>query len=146
MLNVFVFNGRFVNDPTEWVTTTGKRAAKFAVAISDDTRPQDGQEEKVLFMNCVCFENNANYVMKYIKKGDMVSGIGRITQSHWKTQNGDKRTSYSTTIQRIYKIKDSMNNGSREEISKPNVSAAMGIMGESNNGYYEVPDDELPFL
>jgi len=95
MLNVVTMVGNVVSDPTNKNTTTGKSVSTLRLAVNS---PMNDKE--VLFINVDTWEKQADFVSKFVKKGSMVSVVGRLKQDDWE-KDGVKRTSYAIVADRV---------------------------------------------
>lgn len=78
MLNRVTLVGRMTADPEITTTPNNKKKLDFRMAIEQDFKPKDG-ERKTDFISCVAWEGNAEFISKYIKKGDMFGIEGRLS-------------------------------------------------------------------
>ena len=71
IINKVIIIGRLTQKPANYSTTSGKTYCKFTVAVNRDFKSADG-ERKADFINCTCFSNQAEYIIKYLDKGSLV--------------------------------------------------------------------------
>ena len=95
MLNVITLVGNVVADPTSRSTNTGKTVATVRLAVNNPLN-----DKEVLFINVDTWEKQADFVAKFVKKGSMVSAVGRLRQDEWE-KDGVKRTAYSVVAERV---------------------------------------------
>ena len=95
MLNVITLVGNVVADPTSRSTNTGKNVATVRLAVNNPLN-----DKEVLFINVDAWEKQADFVTKFVKKGSMVSAVGRLRQDEWE-KDGVKRTAYSVVAERV---------------------------------------------
>jgi single-strand DNA-binding protein len=95
MLNVITLVGNVVADPTSRATNTGKTVATVRLAVNNPLN-----DKEVLFINVDTWEKQADFVAKFVKKGSMVSAVGRLKQDEWE-KDGVKRTAYSVVAERV---------------------------------------------
>jgi len=95
MLNVITLVGNVVADPTTRATNTGKNVATVRLAVNNPLN-----DKEVLFINVDTWEKQADFVTKFVKKGSMVSAVGRLKQDEWE-KDGVKRTAYSVVADRV---------------------------------------------
>lgn len=87
-MNVFAFAGNITKDPEIKTTQSGKQVTSFSVAINEG-------KDNTLFINCVAWERTAELISQYCKKGDRLSGSGRLDIRQYE-KDGEKR--YATEI------------------------------------------------
>lgn len=87
MINKMILQGRFTKDVDLRTTQNDNSVASFTIAWSE----KYGQTEQTLFLNCVAWNNQAEFIRKYFKKGDMVVVEGKLNTRNYDDGNGDKR-------------------------------------------------------
>ena len=87
--------GNVVADPSNRNTTTGKSVSTLRLAVNNPIN-----DKEVLFINVDTWEKQAEFVHKFVKKGSMVSVVGRLKQDDWE-KDGVKRTSYAIVADRV---------------------------------------------
>jgi len=88
-MNVFCFSGNICRDIELRATQSGKQVANFSVAINEG-------KDKTEFVNCIAWEKTGELISQYCKKGDRLSGTGRIQTTKWEDKEGNTR--YKTEI------------------------------------------------
>ena len=92
--NTVVLVGNCTADPELRFTPSGQALATFSIAVNRrwQNRQTGAQEEQVSFFEVKCWQQLAENVAETITKGSRVLVSGRLEQSSWQTQDGDKRT------------------------------------------------------
>lgn len=98
MLNKAVIQGRLTKDPELRTTQSGTPAATFTVAWSEKYKEQ----ERKLFLNCVAWSGNAEFVSRYFRKGSEVVVEGTLGSRAWEDRDGNKRETIELTADRIH--------------------------------------------
>lgn len=112
------FIGRLTKDPEAKRTTSGKVFCNFSLAI--DRGYKDAQGNKVTdFIPCVAWDNTANLVTQYFKKGNLIGVTGRM-ESRSYDDNGTKRTNYSILVISIDFIQGKSDSKPQENNIEPN--------------------------
>jgi len=83
--NVVILSGNIVSDPELRTTTSGKKVSNIRLAVSGNT-----EKDETLFIDCVCWEQNAEFVTKFYKKGSRAFVIGRLTQRKYEKDGVEK--------------------------------------------------------
>ena len=96
MLNKIVIMGRLTADVEVKATQSGKSVAAFTVACE-----RDFGEKETDFINCVAWQNKAEFISKWFRKGDMIALTGRLAMRSYETDNG-KRTVYEINVEDAY--------------------------------------------
>lgn len=120
-LNNVVLVGRLANDIELRKTESNKSVASFTVAIDEGY----GNEKSTNFIRCTAWQQSADFMAKYAKKGDYVAVNGHI-----------KTGSYEKNGQKVYTT-DIM--ADRVQI----ISKERGATEPTQS--YGVEPDELPF-
>jgi single-strand DNA-binding protein len=95
MINVVALAGNVVGDPTVRATNSGKKVAAFRLAVNNPL-----SEKEVLFIDVDTWEKQAEFVEKYVKKGSLISVVGRLKMETWE-KDGQKRSSISVVTERL---------------------------------------------
>ena len=127
MFNLVVLTGRLTADPELKTTPNGISVTSFSIAVS--RRYRSGEETQADFINIVAWRQNAEFITKYFKKGNMIGIEGAIQTRRYTDKNGNNRTAF--------------------EIVADTPHFGMGNGGSNNNaqneGFSELPDDtEFP--
>lgn len=137
MLNRFDFCGYVHKDPFYSETKTKKPMCKFTVAIPQDYT--DAQKRrKSDFVEFCAFGPTANYVTKWIKKGDLISGTARLYNNNYVDKNGNKVYKTSCKIELIYKLMDV------EKMKKNPKTTITTMEGEELPDFEDFDIGELP--
>jgi len=136
MLNNTAIQGRLTRDPELRATNTGKAVVGFTVAWSE----KYGDTEQKLFLPCVAWGNQAEFVSKYFVKGQECIVEGKLTSRKWQDKNGNDRETIELIANHVHFCgpKQNNNSGSSQSIGDP-----MADMG----GFSPLvgADNDLPF-
>ncbi|WP_373898237.1 single-stranded DNA-binding protein [Haloimpatiens sp. FM7315] len=87
-MNKILLIGRLVRDPEVIKTNEGKMFSKFTIAINN----YKGSKEKTVdYVPVITFSKTSEYASKYLKKGMLVSLVGRISTGNYETKDGEKK-------------------------------------------------------
>lgn len=140
-MNVVALSGRIARD-IEYNDTNN--FVKNTIAIARDMKEEDGTRT-CDFINFICWKNLAEYVKKYVKKGDMVEITGRIKVGTFKTKDGGNKNSFEIVVDKLnILIKNDENKKDRPQPTK----SALEVQKEITNvklSDKEISDDDLPF-
>lgn len=132
-MNVVVLTGRLTKDPE--VKEGNTPYARFTLAV-DRKFKKEGDTQTADFINCVCFNKQAEFVGKFFKKGMKMDLSGRL-------QTGSYTNKEGTKVNTVDVVADSVefgeSKGSKGGNSTPKADA---------NDFMDVPSDieeELPF-
>lgn len=132
-MNKVILLGRITKDPEIKYTTGNEPMAVVRYTLAVDKRSKQG-EAKADFINCIAFGKNAEFIEKYIKKGQRIAVAGALSTRTWEDRDGKKH--YATeVITNEHYFADGAKGATREETK--------------NDGFYPVDgaeaDDDLPF-
>ena len=142
MVNRIVLVGRLTRDPElRRIPSTDTAVASFPLAIDDRTKDANGQRT-TSFIGVTVFNQQADNVAKFCRKGSLVAVDGRIRQRSFERRDGTKGSV-------IEVIADSVQFLEPKEKSIPNEEfiadePAPEIDG-NNLDTIDVTDDDLPF-
>lgn len=95
-MNKVILMGRLTKDPeVKYVQGANTfTVARYTLAVNRRFK-RDGEPDAD-FIGCVVFGKSAEFVEKYLKKGQQVAINGRLQFETWTDQNGNKH--YSTNV------------------------------------------------
>ena len=105
--NQITLSGRLSKDPVSRKTANGVDESCFSIAINMWNNLN--KEEDVFFFDCVCWNNNANYMNENIKKGDLVLINGSLRYDIVKDKEGLKSKKYHKIICNVVKLMNKKN-------------------------------------
>lgn len=76
-MNQICLVGRITKDPELRQSSQGTNYCMFTLAVNRPYSNKDGNTEAD-FISCVAWRNSAEFLANYIKKGDLLSVIGRL--------------------------------------------------------------------
>ena len=96
-LNKVILAGRLVADPELKQTAGGANVVSVRMAVNRRFQSRDAQQQNEAdFFNVTAWQNTAEFIAKYFRKGSAICICGRIQNRTWVDQNGQKR--YMTDI------------------------------------------------
>ena len=135
MLNKFMVSGRLTADP-EIHTVGESRLCKFTIACDRPKRKGGGTSKTTLltaetdFFNCTAWNRNADVIVDWFGKGDMVTLVGAVHINRFE-KDGQKRTATEVKVEEIH-----FNGGKKRENNTPTVNSY-------DNPYAGTADDPL---
>lgn len=141
MMNVICLQGRMVRDPELKQTNSGVAVANFTIAVQRNMKSQNGERESD-FIDIVCWRHTAEFVSKYISKGDLVCLNGTLQTRNYEDKNGNKRKAYEVVADNVHFGGDKTN----RETNNSDVAQSEPAVPDTKEGYVEVDlSDDLPF-
>lgn len=136
MLNVIAVMGRLVADPELRKTPTGVSTCKVTIACERSYTPK-GQERQTDFFDIVAWRGTAEFVCKYMSKGQLIAVNGSLQTRSYEDKSGNKRKVYEI-------LADTVHFG--ESKQKPAERARPDVPAATADDFAVVSDEEdLPF-
>ena len=101
MNKVFLI-GNLTADPVLSQTSTGNSVTSFSIAISE--WQGQGKNPKTIFLPCRTWNKIADYVGKYLKKGNLVELEGKLDRRSFVNKNGINVYVTEIIVERIKNI------------------------------------------
>ena len=145
MLNRIVLVGRLTRDPELRRTNSEVAVCSFTLAVDDRIKDANGNKTTT-FIGVTVFNNQADNVAKFVRKGSLVGVDGRIRQRTFERRDGTKSSvievvADSVTFLEPNKSKEIPN----EEVIVDEVVDETPVDESKNLDSIEVTDDDLPF-
>lgn len=123
-MNKAILTGRITKDPEIRYTQNGMANLQFTIAVDRQVRNADGTRQAD-FISCVAWGQQADFMSRYVKKGNMLAIVGRVQSRNYQGQDG--ATHYVTEI-----VVESVENLSPRD---PNQAPAQGYQQPQQNPY-----------
>lgn len=137
-LNHIAIMGRLTRDPELRYTQSGKPVVSFTLAVDRDF------DKGVDFIDCVAWNQTAQFVNKYFSKGKQAIVAGRLQMRDWHDRDGNKRISAEIVAANVYfgdskKSEQGYGDAPKYDTNEPN--------GYSGSRFAELDEDDgdLPF-
>ena len=99
MFNLTVLTGRLTADPELKTTQSGVSVTSFSIAVQ--RRCKSGEEPQTDFINIVAWRQNAEFITKYFKKGNMIGIEGSIQTRKYTDKNGNNRVVFEVIANNV---------------------------------------------
>ncbi len=150
-LNKVILAGRIVADPELKQTPSGASVVSLRIAVNRRFQSRDAQQQNEAdFFNVTAWQNTAEFIAKYFRKGSAICICGRIQNRSWVDQNGQKR--YMTDIiaeeANFVESRNSQENSMSAGLGAPDAYSAPSYSSPASNApkFEEIKtDDDLPF-
>lgn len=130
-MNHIVIKGRLTRDPeTRYTDINNLPVTTISIAV--DRKFSKEGEQSADFINCVAWNNQANFLSKYFKKGQEILISGRLEVSNYE-KDGQKRSKSSVVIETIEFC------GSKKDMEGQENEQPTDVTNEVYEG------DDLPF-
>jgi single-strand DNA-binding protein len=135
-MNKFLAIGNIVRDPEMRTSQAQKPVASLTIAITRKFKDKDGNKQ-VDFINCVAFGSQAEFIGKYLKRGNKISIIGSIQTRNYDDKDGKKVYVTEIVIDEIEGLEKREQTNNNDE-----------VVTRTEGGFLTMDDDDdtsLPF-
>ena len=143
-MNKVILLGRLTKDPEVRYSTGSEPIAVARYALAVNRRFKRPNEADADFINCVAFGKQGEFAEKFLKKGQMISVVGRIQNRSWDDAEGKKRYATDIVVEEHF-FAESKSSFEANKNSVPQQQPKQ----EKSDGFYPVDesieDDDLPF-
>ena len=139
-MNQFNGIGHLTRDPQiTYIPEKQTCVAKFTIAIN--RMPDKNGERKADYINCVSFGKTAEYLDKYVHKGNKVAVTGSIKTGSYEDRSG--KTVYTTDVQadRVENLTPRDMTPAEDDFVKPEPKQENWDVG----GFSKLDKDDIPF-
>lgn len=137
-MNKVIQIGRIASDPEFRTTQSGIKQCTFRLAVQRRFANAQGEREAD-FHNCVAWRNNAEFIEKYLRKGDKIAIEGSLQNRSYEATDGSKR--FVTEI-----IVDNVESCGGKREAQGNVEQTIKQAQQTFGAeFVDVSDEPLPF-
>ncbi len=140
-MNKVILIGRLTADPESKISANGVNRVTFDIAVNDTYN----SKKRTTFIPCVAWNNQANFIQSYLKKGNLVCVNGKIDRRSFISNKTNKNmTIFNVTVENI----ESLNNKNQndEQKTKSNVDTQIpfdDLFPESATNNIEISEQKL---
>lgn len=140
MMNRIVLVGRLTRDPELRRTNSDTSVASFTLAVDDRMKDANGQKTTT-FIGVTVWNQQADNVAKFCRKGSLVGVDGRIRQRTYERRDGTKASVIEVIADSITFLEPKS-----KEIPNEEIPLDEPAHDENKNlDTIDVTDDDLPF-
>lgn len=149
MINRVVLVGRLTKDVEVRKTQSGTSFARFTIAC-DRRGSRDANQPNADFIGCVAWEQRADFLGQYAKKGNVIALEGRIQTGSYE-RNGQRVYTTDVVADTVRLIQDRPRQDSsytpqENDFSNPKPNETeFGEEMNFGNGGFDLSTDDLPF-
>lgn len=144
MINNVVLVGRLTRDPELRTTNSGTSVCSFTVAVDNRQKNPDGTKS-ASFIPCTAFQQSADNMSKFLKKGSLVGIVGRLNQRSYLNKDNIKVTVIEVLCDSVQFL-EPKGEGRQVENDNSGFESDVQNQDESKNLHaLDLPDDDLPF-
>lgn len=143
-MNKTIINGYLGKEPEVKVTPNGKKVCSFGLAV-DDGKDANG-EKKTQWIDCVAWEQRAEFLERYVHKGDKILVEGKLTSRQYE-RNGEQRKVTEVLCDRL-EIERSKETNAGQGNYHPQQNRSQKAQDEPRGGWgkpLDVDESDLPF-
>ena len=126
-MNKVLLTGRITKDPEIRYTSNGIANLLFTLAVDSSQRDANGNRQ-AFFISCVAWGQQADFMSRYVKKGNMLAITGRIQTRSYQDQTGAQH--YVTEV-----VVEAIENLSPRDPNQPQPQANNFQQPQQNNPY-----------
>ena len=144
MINNVVLVGRLTRDPELRTTNSGTSVCSFTIAVDNRQKNPDGTKS-ASFIPCTAFQQSADNMSKFLKKGSLVGVVGRLNQRSYQNKDNVKVTVIEVLCDSVQFL-EPKGEGRQAEADNSGFESDVQNQDESKNlDALDLPDDDLPF-
>ena len=102
MLNKAILRGRLTRDPELRHTQNNTPVASFRLAVDRGRKSADPSQPSADFIDIVAWNQQAEFVSRYFRKGQLVAVCGRIQTRTWTDNNGNNRNTVEVVADEVH--------------------------------------------
>lgn len=137
MLNKVILIGRLTKDPVEHNTQNGHKAVRFTLAVDRNFKDANGNRQAD-FISIVAWNQLADLIIKYCKKGKEIAIVGRLQTGSYTGQDGQKRYTTDVVVEDMQLLSDPKNSSNSKNSNNNDDDFNF-------EGFEEINTDGLPF-
>lgn len=141
MINRVVLVGRLTRDPELRRTQNETAVASFTLAVDDRVKDAEGKST-TSFINVTVWNNQADNVAKFCRKGALVGVDGRLRQRSFEKRDGTKGSVIEIIADSVQFLEPK---GTREIPNEEFIPDEAPADESKNLDSIDVTDDDLPF-
>lgn len=141
-MNNVSLTGRITKDPEIRYTQNQNACVMFTIAV--DRGYKDAQGNKLSdFIPCVAWNSQAEFISKYVKKGNLIEVTGTIQSRSYQNQQGETRVVIEVVLDSVSNLTPKP----KEEAPTPQEPSRFKPTQQTQQQSQEfiVNDDDLPF-
>lgn len=148
-INKVILMGRLTADPELKTSANNVPVTRFTIAVNRNYQSKNS-ERKTDFIDCVAFNQRAEFLSKYFRKGSAIIAFGSLSVDSWKDKDGNNRVSTRVIVDEI-QFGESKRDGASQSASAPAAAAPEAYSNAVNSDFFsdvkdmDGMDAELPF-
>lgn len=144
MINRVVLVGRLTRDPELRRTNSGTSVCSFTVAVDNRGKNPDGTKS-TSFIPCTAFQQSADNMSKFVRKGSLVGIEGRLNQRSYDRKDGSKATVLEVLCDSVQFLEPKSANANANDNTVSFTDDNAPTEEGKNLDQVNITDDDLPF-
>ena len=138
-MNKVLLTGRITKDPEIRYTQNGMPNLMFTLAVDRQVRDSQGQKQAD-FVSCVAWSQSADFMSRYIKKGNMLAITGRIQTRSYQGQDNQMHYVTEVVVEAVENLTPRDAQAQPNNFQQPQANPYQGY----NNPSYGQPRPQAP--
>ncbi len=149
MINTVAIMGRLTYEPElRKVQSNGNNISVLSFQVACDRGYQKGNDRKADFIDCVAWNQTADFIAKYFHKGSMIAVEGSIRTESYTDQSGARRKQTQVLASTVSFCGSKSETGTTDAVDAPQP-VPQNYVSATDRDFEEIVDDEedlnLPF-
>lgn len=128
-MNSVALTGRITKDPEMRYTSNGMANLRFTIAVDRSVARDANGNRQADFISCVAFGQQADFISRFARKGNMLAIDGRIQTSQFQGQDGQMRYTTDVVVEHVENLSP------RDPMSQPMGAGAPMQQAPQQNMY-----------
>lgn len=112
-MNCVTLTGNLCKDLKIEYTRNGKAYLENTLGVAKERKDENGNRQSD-FINFVCYENKAEYLSKYAKKGDKIEIVGNLRVDTWNDEQGGFNSKTYVVVDKIQILTSRIKNDEKQ--------------------------------
>lgn len=139
-MNLVILKGRLTADAELKTTPSGVSVTSFTLAV-DRGYVAQGEERQTDFIRCVAWQNRAEFISKYFRKGSLMLIKGELQVRNYEDKDKNKRQAYEVILDDAEFCESKKNTEQSDQQEAPQFAGQTDDFSDLGS----VADDDLPF-
>lgn len=143
MFHQTIVIGNVGKDPESRSMPNGRAVVNFSLAANENWRDKDGEKQQhTEWYNCSAFGKTAEVISEYVKKGNLLTVVGRQRTDKYEDKDGNTKYSVKLLVDSVKLMPRTERPSEEERPARTSRSAAKPRDEEpAEEGF----DDDIPF-
>ncbi len=134
-MNKVILIGRITKDPEVRYSQNGTSSyLMFTLAIDRSSRDASGQRTAD-FISCTAFNQPADFISRFVRKGYLLSVVGRLQTRSYQGQDGQMRYVTEVVVENVENLTPRDSSQSQPSQPQPQQQSYQGYQNPSYGGY-----------